>query len=867
MTKKVIGMALILSSLNLMADSLPTAPKNFGAYNFTGTTARLSFQDFSNNEIGFRVYHNDNIIATAQAKNGIGKYQYINLHNLNSCTLYTVAIVAYNDSGESNRNRIKSFRTKDCGSTTTTINHAPVAKAGTNKSVVLGNSITLIGTGTDSDGTIVSYTWKRGTTILATTATLTYTPTSVGVDKLTLIVTDNKGAIGSDSLDITVSPNNNNNDNNDDNNDVEPPSTAPLAPKNIGAYNFSNSTARLSFKDLADNEDGFKVYYNGNKIANIGAKDGVGNYQYINVVGLEACKLYNIQLVAYNNGGESAKVSKSFKTIGCDTIQPKNHIPTVNAGANKSVLLGDTVNIIGIASDKDGHIQTYVWKKGTQILSNTATLAYETTTKGIDTLTLSVTDNDGATASDTVRIFVNDPEDIEENNTTAIDITLFGAIPNDNIDDTEAISNALAVSGKITMPTGVYNVKNLKRFGTTIIEGNGSTFKTERSVFATSNNILTLKTELDSDRILIKNLILDGSCPTQYPTVGEHIISLLHIYDSKNIILEGIFVKDYSSQFPTYNKEKGDLPAHQQMNLDHSLDNHYTILITFSRDIIIRNMEQENIKIEGPLIYESDNILIENFKSKNSNAIWTALHVVASDNIIMKNVVVSDGLVSNSGSSINFFANHYFSISDVNTTNKNGFDISNEVIDVPTGRVLRDTSYGTFTNCRFQAYHPLQAYPTKVRHEALSFFNTQFIPSRVEHGANAIRFEKAGELLFDNCTFGSSTIMTNYPMILGDTQKITIKNSTFLNTSNNPSIETGSIYFYGGEYGDINITDSSFTGVNYTPLIFRRVFKQSSTGRVESLRFINNTITNETELIDNSIYKTYDLRVNNVLIN
>ncbi|HIP12061.1 MAG TPA: hypothetical protein EYG73_04990 [Arcobacter sp.] len=850
MIKKIIGTIIIALSVNLMADVQPHPPTNLGAYNFTGTSARLSFKDLANNETGFRVYHNEDLIGTAQSKRGVGKYQYITLYNLESCKLYTVSIVAYNAIGESNRNRLKSFRTTNCTPLTIT-NNSPISKAGIDQNITLGDTVTLNGSGTDNDGSISSYIWKRGTETLGTTATMSYTPTAVGTEILTLIVTDDDSATGRDSVNVTILNNNNT---------IE----TPLAPINIGAYNFSNTSARLSFKDLADNEDGFSVYYDGAKIANVGAKAGIETYQYINIVGLETCKVYTIELVAYNSAGKSEPLNKSFKTIGCETLIPTNYIPTVNAGPNKSVSIGDIVTIRGSASDRDGNITSYIWKKGTETLSEIAIVNYTARTKGIKTLTLTVTDNKGATKSDSLQILVNDPLDINTN-IIPIDITLFGAIPNDNIDDTEAIKTALAISGSITMPTGIYNVKSLIRFGTTIIDGNASTFKTERSVFGTSTNILKLKTESDSDRIWVKNLTLDGDCPTQYPTVGENIVSLIHIYDSKNIILEGLFVKDYSSQYPHFIRGT-DVPSQQKINLDHTLDRYYSIFITFSRDIIIRNMEQENIKIEGPLIYESDNILIENFKSTKSNAIWTALHVVASDNIIMKHITVSDGSPSSTGSSINFFANEYFSLFDVNTTNKHGFDISNEVIDVPTGRVRRDTSYGTFRNCRFEGYHPVQAYPTKNRHKSLSFFNTKFIPSRVQRGANAIRFQKAGELLFDNCTFGSESIMTTYPMILGDTQKLTITNSTFLNTRSDPSVETGSIYVYGGEYGDLNITNSSFTGIDYTPIIFRRITSSDSNGKVDKVRFINNTITNEAELENGNIYKIHSLIVDDIIV-
>ena len=437
-----------------------------------------------------------------------------------------------------------------------------------------------------------------------------------------------------------------------------------------------------------------------------------------------------------------------------------------------------------------------------------------------------------------------------------MDITQFGAIPNDDIDDTEAIEMALSVSGSITMPTGVYRVKNLTRVGKTLIDGNGSTFKSIRTVAGTSSNILTLKTDKDSDRIWIRNLKLDGDCPTQYPRVGDTVVSLLHIYDSKNILLDGIYVSDYSSQF--YDFKEGEKPEHLQINENHLLDMPYTIFITFSRDITIRNMEQKNIKIEGPLIYESDNIVVENFKSVDSVNIWTALHIVASDNIIMRHVNISDGLVNSRGSSVNFFANHYFTVSDVNTTHKHGFDISNEVVNVPIGRVTRDTSYGTFINCRFEGYHPLQGYPTKRIHEGLKFIDTEFIPSRVEKGAYGVRLQKAGEVIFDNCIFGNENVVTRFNMIIGDTRKLTISNSKFINTKYKESLAS-SIYIYGGEYGDINITGNLFSGINYSPVLLNKNGHSyyGSSGIIKEFRFLDN-IANEDEFEFGEYYKNFD---------
>jgi hypothetical protein len=83
-------------------------------------------------------------------------------------------------------------------------NQAPVANAGENKRVQSGESITITGSGTDRDGEIVSYKWKKGTSELATTAEFVYSPTAVGTDTLKLIVTDNDGATASDEMNVTV---------------------------------------------------------------------------------------------------------------------------------------------------------------------------------------------------------------------------------------------------------------------------------------------------------------------------------------------------------------------------------------------------------------------------------------------------------------------------------------------------------------------------------------------------------------------------------------------------------------------------------------------------------------------------------------
>ena len=88
------------------------------------------------------------------------------------------------------------------------------------------------GGSSDSDGSIVSYTWTSATAAHAYTAAGTYTAT--------LTVTDDQGATGIDSVAITVY------------------SDVPNAPSGLSA-SVSGSTVMLRWTDNALNEDGFYI--------------------------------------------------------------------------------------------------------------------------------------------------------------------------------------------------------------------------------------------------------------------------------------------------------------------------------------------------------------------------------------------------------------------------------------------------------------------------------------------------------------------------------------------------------------------------------------------------------------------------------
>ena len=99
------------------------------------------------------------------------------------------------------RNNVRCVR--DIEDIDTPTNTKPKANEGADKTVTVNNSLTLYGSGSDKEGS-VSFEWKKGDEVLGTNKTLTYIPTVVGTDILTLVVTDEDGATTSDSVKIDV---------------------------------------------------------------------------------------------------------------------------------------------------------------------------------------------------------------------------------------------------------------------------------------------------------------------------------------------------------------------------------------------------------------------------------------------------------------------------------------------------------------------------------------------------------------------------------------------------------------------------------------------------------------------------------------
>lgn len=85
-------------------------------------------------------------------------------------------------------------------------NKPPIADAGPDRIVVMKTlvEITFIGTGTDPDGTVVSYSWDFGDGGTGEGVTVGYTYSALDTYTVTLTVTDNTGATGSDIMSLKI---------------------------------------------------------------------------------------------------------------------------------------------------------------------------------------------------------------------------------------------------------------------------------------------------------------------------------------------------------------------------------------------------------------------------------------------------------------------------------------------------------------------------------------------------------------------------------------------------------------------------------------------------------------------------------------
>ena len=279
----------------------------------------------------------------------------------------------------------------------------PVADAGFDQTITLPtSSVNLSGSSSyDSSGTITTYQWSQisgpstATFGSANAVNTTASGLKQGVYTFQLIITDNNLFSDTDQVNVTVNP---------------APNQPPVA--NAGpdqTITLPTSSASLNGTQSAD-PDGTIASYSWSKVSGPGTPTITSGTTATPVVsGLQAGQ-YVFQLTVTDNSGASSSDQVTI-TVNVAPNQP----PVANAGTDQVITLPtSSVNLDGTKSyDPDGTIASYSWTRAsgpsapTINNANTATPSITGLQAGVYVFQLTVTDNNGATATDQVTITVN----------------------------------------------------------------------------------------------------------------------------------------------------------------------------------------------------------------------------------------------------------------------------------------------------------------------------------------------------------------------------------------------------------------------------------------------------------------------------
>ena len=290
--------------------------------------------------------------------------------------------------------------------TVTTRNSAPVANAGADVAAVAGRRVSLAGDGSaDADGDVLSFSWAliqrpAGSSAVLTVATgalTSFVADRPGSYIAQLIVSDGSAESAPDTVTIATG------------------NTVPVA--NAGsdiAGVVAGDVAALDGTGSAD-ADGHALSYRwsllsvpAGSVASL--SDATAPSPWF---AMDRAGQYVAQLIVNDGFGDSAP-----DTV---VVTASNRAPVAEAGSGQSVFLGDGASLTAAASsDPDGDTLTYQWSFASRPGGSAAVLAggssvaasFTPDVLGDYTLSLTVTDPAGATATDTVVVSVYTPASV-----------------------------------------------------------------------------------------------------------------------------------------------------------------------------------------------------------------------------------------------------------------------------------------------------------------------------------------------------------------------------------------------------------------------------------------------------------------------
>ena len=271
----------------------------------------------------------------------------------------------------------------------------PTVDAGSDQRVNTNTFVSMTGIGNDPDGTIASYQWTQvsGPAVTlsnANTATASFiAPTVSGVLIFNLKVTDDGGGIANDTLVITVNT---------------PPTANAGTDFAVSPLQTVQLNAGQSYDDTLIATYAW-TQISGPTVTLANANTATPFFTAPSTYGASMIFQLTVTDTEGASSSDSVVVSVSAK-------------PIVDAGNDLYFNPNQVVNLSAIASDLDGSISSYQWTQtyGFSVsLSNatTANASFTAPNYGTSyTFKITVTDNNGQTATDTVNVYIVYPPSV-----------------------------------------------------------------------------------------------------------------------------------------------------------------------------------------------------------------------------------------------------------------------------------------------------------------------------------------------------------------------------------------------------------------------------------------------------------------------
>lgn len=286
-------------------------------------------------------------------------------------------------------------------------NMPPVVTVASPRQIDEGGSARLSAQISDADGSIAAIAWQQigGPDVAlgsAQTARPSLTAPQVNADtslRFRVTATDNQGARSSAELEVVIRdlPGN------------PPVNTPPVADAGSDQIVSEGQTVRLDASASAD-PDGVLAAYRWRVTGSMDLTlDGANTAQASFVAPETTTPLtLDIELTVTDNAGASASDTVTI------TVEPVNAPPLADAGADQAGFAGQTITLDGSAStDADGVIQQYAWSANTQAVTMidgdrpvAGFVAPDVTATTTVRVTLVVTDNEGASATDSLDVII-----------------------------------------------------------------------------------------------------------------------------------------------------------------------------------------------------------------------------------------------------------------------------------------------------------------------------------------------------------------------------------------------------------------------------------------------------------------------------